>query len=81
MVESPFVFIAFSQDTGAMLGHGRNVAEALAMADFAAPEDALIAFPVGLHGDWFWAAKLPLHQARMAFEAIEDEEGFNTPRG
>lgn len=73
MVESPFAFIAFSQDTGAMLGHGRNAAEALAMADLAAPGDALIAFQAGPHGDWFWVAKVPLHQARMAFEATEGE--------
>lgn len=69
----PFAFIAFSQDTGEMLGHGQSAAKALAHADLAAPDDALIAFRAGPHGDWFWVAKLPLHQAQPVFEAMEDE--------
>ena len=81
MVKSPFSFIAFSQDTGEMLGYGKNAAEALAQADLAAPGDALIAFRAGPHEDWFWVAKVPLHQAQPVFEALEDEERPSTRLG
>jgi hypothetical protein len=72
MAESSIAFIAFNQGTGKMLGHGQTAAEALTMAGLAAPGDDLIAFRVRAHGDWFWVAKLPLHQAKSVFEAVEN---------
>jgi hypothetical protein len=73
MVENPFKFLAFNQDAGEMLAHGRSAIEALASADQAAPSATLIVFPAGKHGAWCWTAKISLHYAQQAFE---DSEGY-----
>jgi hypothetical protein len=60
---NPFEFIAFSQDSQAMLGHGSYAAKALDLADRAAPDDNLIVLRAGGFGDLLWTTKLPLDQA------------------
>lgn len=68
MVENPFEFIAFDQDTGEMLAPGSRAIEALALADRVAPTATLIVLRAGDQGAWFWAARISLNLAHLALE-------------
>ena len=69
MVENPFKFIAFDQDTGEMLAHGSRAIDALALADRAAPSAVLIVLCAGELGAWFWTAKISLALARTTLDS------------
>jgi hypothetical protein len=66
MVENPFEYISFDQETGEMLAHGSRAIDALDLADRAAPLATLIVLCAGEQGAWLWTAKVSLRLARMA---------------
>jgi hypothetical protein len=65
----PYAFLAFDENSHALLGHGATAVEALLEADLAAPDAAIYVIPAGRLGPEFWDRQMDLDTAEGALDA------------